>query len=219
MCVCFSRRESLERERQAAKAKRWEEGGREGATFHFLWSDAPGVSVMSSQLLFAGAVGLAVLRQRRVQKARVVLNAPGAVNDKETIGGRGCLESTRLSNNLRVSRLTLGLWQVADLERPGGIGLETEVALAAIGDHVAAGISNLDMADHYGSAELLAGEFLRRQRTSQAESTRGRSQGAVTTTAFTKWCPKPGPGNASAEAVDSAVQTALERLALPEVRL
>ena len=48
-------------------------------------------------------------------------------------------------------------------------------------DYVEAGFDTFDMADHYGSAELIAGRLM-------ARSDAGRRP-----VAFTKWCPEPGP--------------------------
>ena len=58
-----------------------------------------------------------------------------------------------------------------------------------------AGFTTFDMADHYGSAELIAGTFARRRTGIQL---------------LTKWVPEPGP--ASERAVAAAVDRALTRL-------
>ena len=93
--------------------------------------------------------------------------------------------------SLRVSRLVCGLWQVADLEREGGLGLDREAALAALAQHRAAGLTTLDMADHYGSAEELVGEFGERD---AAAGAAGTADGAAPLAALTNWCPSPGGG-------------------------
>ena len=59
------------------------------------------------------------------------------------------------------SRVICGLWQVADLEKTGTI-LDPERAADALEAYVAAGFDTFDMADHYGSAELIAGRLLAR---------------------------------------------------------
>jgi len=79
------------------------------------------------------------------------------------------------------SRVICGLWQVADLEKTGTI-LDPERAADALEAYVAAGFDTFDMADHYGSAELIAGRLLARY---DPAGPRPR--------AFTKWCPPPGP--------------------------
>jgi len=90
-------------------------------------------------------------------------------------------ERTELAPGLEISRIVTGLWQVADMER-GGEKLDLDRAAQALGDYAAAGFDTFDMADHYGSAEDIAGRF--RQGVAASEF-----KPAV---AFTKWCPTPG---------------------------
>jgi aryl-alcohol dehydrogenase-like predicted oxidoreductase/enamine deaminase RidA (YjgF/YER057c/UK114 family) len=104
------------------------------------------------------------------------------------------LETTELAPGLTIPRVVTGLWQVADMER-GGVALDPVRTAAAMGEYVAAGFSAFDMADHYGSAELITGEAL-------AQGHRLR--------AFTKWCPEPGP--MTPDVVRKAVQRARERM-------
>jgi aryl-alcohol dehydrogenase-like predicted oxidoreductase len=66
-----------------------------------------------------------------------------------------------LASDLEISRVVIGLWQVADMER-GGRTLDPELASSAMLDYARAGFDSFDMADHYGSAELIAGRFLSR---------------------------------------------------------
>jgi aryl-alcohol dehydrogenase-like predicted oxidoreductase/enamine deaminase RidA (YjgF/YER057c/UK114 family) len=82
-----------------------------------------------------------------------------------------------LAPGLDISRIVTGLWQVADQERDGR-ALDHAAAAAAMADYAAAGFDSFDMADHYGSAELIAGRF-------RAAGWRGPL--------FTKWVPTPGP--------------------------
>jgi aryl-alcohol dehydrogenase-like predicted oxidoreductase/enamine deaminase RidA (YjgF/YER057c/UK114 family) len=82
-----------------------------------------------------------------------------------------------LAPGLNVPRLVTGLWQVADMER-GGRLLEIGPAAQNLADYAQAGFDAFDMADHYGSAELITAQFLRNWRASSAH-------------AFTKWCPEP----------------------------
>ena len=112
----------------------------------------------------------------------------------------------RLSSSLSISRMVTGLWQVADLERAGGAGLDEAQAMRDLELHRDAGLSTFDMADHYGSAELLAGKVA-------TGSARGEVQ------CLTKWVPKPGRKHAYKEAVDEAVQTALSRLGTEAIDL
>ena len=85
---------------------------------------------------------------------------------------------TELASGLEIPRILTGLWQVADMER-GGAKLDAERASIALGEYAADGFDAFDMADHYGSAEEIAGRFL-------AGAGKGRAR------AFTKWCPEPG---------------------------
>ncbi|MEM8663471.1 MAG: aldo/keto reductase, partial [Pseudomonadota bacterium] len=78
---------------------------------------------------------------------------------------------------LEPRRVLTGLWQVADQERAGP--LDEAKAAAALAAYVDAGFDTFDMADHYGSAELIAG--------------RAAAERPGQTLSFTKWCPEPGP--------------------------
>ena len=84
-----------------------------------------------------------------------------------------------LAPGLEVSRVLTGLWQVADMERDGKL-LDPDAAAKALDEYADSGFDAFDMADHYGSAEIIMGRYL-------AGAGRGRA------TAFTKWCPPPGP--------------------------
>ena len=103
-------------------------------------------------------------------------------------------ERRRLAPDLDLSRIVTGLWQVADMER-GGRQLDLEAASAAMGPYVQAGFTSFDMADHYGSAEEIAGRFV---------------AGGGKAELLTKWVPSPGP--VSRETVRAAVTRALRRL-------
>ena len=73
-----------------------------------------------------------------------------------------------------------------------------------LADYAAAGFDTFDMADHYGSAEVITGTLL--------ASPRGRG-----VRAFTKWCPQPGPMTAAV--VRDGVQRALDRLRVERIDL
>jgi aryl-alcohol dehydrogenase-like predicted oxidoreductase/enamine deaminase RidA (YjgF/YER057c/UK114 family) len=96
-----------------------------------------------------------------------------------------------LGPGLSVARVINGLWQIADLERDGR-ELDIDEAALAMSPYVDAGLTTFDMADHYGSAEEIAGIFGER-----AER-------------LTKWTPKPGP--VSREDAREAVEASLRRL-------
>jgi len=103
------------------------------------------------------------------------------------------------------SRLVCGLWQVADLEK-SGTPLDQDAAAADLTEYARAGFDTFDMADHYGTAELITGRML--------SQWTDRSQRPI---AFTKWCPKPGP--MTAEIVRHGVEERLERLGVDRVDL
>ena len=107
----------------------------------------------------------------------------------------GNVERIELGPGLEISRVLTGLWQVADMERDGGI-VDTAAAAAEMRRYVDIGLTTFDMADHYGSSEVIAGHF---------------AAGAPDEAQFlTKWVPKPGPH--SLEDVRAAVETARSRL-------
>jgi aryl-alcohol dehydrogenase-like predicted oxidoreductase/enamine deaminase RidA (YjgF/YER057c/UK114 family) len=115
-------------------------------------------------------------------------------------------ERTELAPGLSTSRIVTGLWQVADMER-SGTALDTDRAADALEAYAADGFDTFDMADHYGSAELIAGRLLGRER-------RGGGRRSV---AFTKWCPKPGP--MTAEIVRAGVEERMARLGITAIDL
>ncbi len=109
-----------------------------------------------------------------------------------------------LAPGLSIARVLTGLWQVADMER-GGRELDPEHSAAAMERYVASGLTTFDMADHYGSAEVIAGHY---------RATRGEAAPAET---LTKWVPKPGPVT-RAEA-RQAVERSLTRLRTERLEL
>ena len=108
-----------------------------------------------------------------------------------------------LPGGLEIPRLVTGLWQVADMERDGRT-LDVDRAAQALADYAAEGFDAFDMADHYGSAELITGRFLSRHAKPGAR-------------AFTKWCPEPGP--MTPEVVRQGVDERLQRLGVARVDL
>jgi aryl-alcohol dehydrogenase-like predicted oxidoreductase/enamine deaminase RidA (YjgF/YER057c/UK114 family) len=115
-------------------------------------------------------------------------------------------DRTLLAPGLEISRVVTGLWQVADMERDGRL-LDRDAAAAAMADYAGAGFDSFDMADHYGSAELITGRFLGLQ----------AGIGEPRPTAFTKWCPAPGPMNA--DTVRAGIAERLERLGVDTIDL
>src|SRR5262245_51108936 len=114
------------------------------------------------------------------------------------------VERRTLAPGLAISRVLTGLWQLADMERDGRT-LDLLRAAAAMDAYADAGFTTFDMADHYGSAELVAGAF------------RERRGPATSGELFTKWVPPPGP--VSRDDVRAAVGRALDRLKAPALDL
>jgi aryl-alcohol dehydrogenase-like predicted oxidoreductase/enamine deaminase RidA (YjgF/YER057c/UK114 family) len=107
-----------------------------------------------------------------------------------------------LGPGLEVARVVTGLWQIADMER-GGDEVDRDAAAAAMGRYVDAGLTTFDMADHYGTSELVAGRF--------AASRPGDAE------LLTKWVPTPGP--VTEADVRAAVDRARERLRVERIAL
>ncbi|MEL6645659.1 MAG: aldo/keto reductase [Pseudomonadota bacterium] len=110
-------------------------------------------------------------------------------------------ETIALSDRLTITRALVGLWQVADIEKDGAV-IDPEVGADHLAAYANAGFGTFDMADHYGSAELIAGALLK------------RGPGPVV---CTKWCPTPGP--MTADVVRAGVQERLDRLGVTRVDL
>jgi len=68
---------------------------------------------------------------------------------------------TTLAPGFEIAEVVTGLWQVADMERDGR-ELDREAASSVLLDYARAGFDTFDMADHYGSAELIAGRMFDR---------------------------------------------------------
>ena len=86
---------------------------------------------------------------------------------------------------MRVSRLITGLWQVADMERSGTI--DVDAASTALLQHYQSGLTTFDMADHYGSAETLIADFLRKASATKEGGTGPGTAGTNGAQIFTKW--------------------------------
>lgn len=111
-------------------------------------------------------------------------------------------ERCEIAPGFSISRVLTGLWQIADMERDGH-SLNLEATADAMLPYVEADFTTFDMADHYGSAEIIAGLFLKRH-TADAQM-------------LTKWVPESGPS--SREEVRTAVQRALERMQTERIDL
>ena len=104
---------------------------------------------------------------------------------------------THLAKGLEVSRIITGLWQIADIERNGETLNPDETALH-MEPYVRAGLTSFDMADHYGSSEIIAGTF------------KNSTLLGPRVQLFTKWVPKPG--KITRRDVRAAVQRSLDRM-------
>ena len=102
---------------------------------------------------------------------------------------------SKLSSDLNISRIITGLWQMADIEREEDI--DPKAYSEKIIPYVEAGLTTFDMADHYGSSELIVGEYNINNSTSDVQL-------------LTKWVPKPG--KVDKQSVSDAVQLALDRM-------
>ncbi len=116
-----------------------------------------------------------------------------------------------LAPGLEISRVVTGLWQVADMER-GGRTLDPDVSARELAAYATEGFDTFDMADHYGSAEIITGRYLAGARSgSLAKGPAGAPR------AFTKWCPPPGP--MTRDVVREGIGRSLDRMALDRVDL
>ena len=88
-------------------------------------------------------------------------------------------ELIRLSDKLTIPRIVIGLWQIADMEKDGNI-LDPENASGHLNSYADNGFTAFDMADHYGSSEIIAGVFKNKHQLSDKINL------------FTKWVPVPG---------------------------
>lgn len=105
------------------------------------------------------------------------------------------IERVELAPGLEIARVLTGLWQIADMERNGGT-VDPDEGAEEMHRYVEAGLTTFDMADHYGSSELIAGRY------SELHPDRAEL--------LTKWVPQPGPK--SAADVRSAVDLARARM-------
>ncbi len=115
----------------------------------------------------------------------------------------GGVERCELAPGFTISRVLTGLWQIADMER-GGKALDAEATAAAMVPYVDAGLTTFDMADHYGSAEEIAGLFR-------------RVHGSGTVQLLTKWVPQPG--RTTKDDVRAAVGRSLDRMQTERIDL
>jgi len=114
------------------------------------------------------------------------------------------VEYCELAPELKVSRVLTGLWQIADMERDGK-NLSHEALAKSMKAYGDAGLQSFDMADHYGSAEIVAGLY------------KNKFADGRPVQLLTKWVPKPG--NITKKEVREAVATALVRMDVEAIDL
>ena len=114
------------------------------------------------------------------------------------------IERYRLSSGLEITRAITGLWQIADMEKDGKTLDPVRTATFMV-PYAQAGLTTFDMADHYGSAEIISGTFKKNHEV------------GAKSTLLTKWVPKPGP--VTKEDVRKAVEERLRRLQVESVDL
>lgn len=111
---------------------------------------------------------------------------------------------SELAPGLRISKIVTGLWQIADMER-GDESLDLDKMALHMKAYSESGLTTFDMADHYGSAEDIAGIFV------------NKHAGDDDVQILTKWVPEPG--GSSKETVRKAVQRSLDRLQTEQIDL
>ena len=102
----------------------------------------------------------------------------------------------KLSDNIKIPRIIIGFWQIADMENKG-IKLDVKSCEYDLSKYVQAGFNTFDMADHYGSSEIILGKFKNKFPQSDIKL-------------FTKWVPSPGKINR--DIVRKNILCSLERM-------
>ncbi len=113
------------------------------------------------------------------------------------------IPTTTLAPDLKVSKILTGLWQIADMERDGKT-LDPDTTAAAMQPYLDAGLTTFDMADHYGSSEIITGRFRKNVAGDRVQL-------------LTKWVPELG--KSSRAEVKTAVQRALDRMQMEQLDL
>jgi aryl-alcohol dehydrogenase-like predicted oxidoreductase len=106
----------------------------------------------------------------------------------------------QFTEDMEICRILNGMWQVS-----GGHGpIDRAAAVEDMFPYVEQGFTTWDLADHYGSAEDLVGEFRRRLVDDKGPTALENMQ------TFTKWVPRPGP--ITRGVVEQAVDLSLRRM-------
>ena len=114
------------------------------------------------------------------------------------------IEKYKLAGGVEITRAITGLWQIADMEKDGKT-LDPVKTSEFMAPYALAGLTTFDMADHYGSAEIIAGTFQK------------NNPAGAKSTMLTKWVPKPGP--LTRQQVRDAIQERLTRLQSSRIEL
>ena len=108
--------------------------------------------------------------------------------------------------NINIPPVIIGLWQIADIERKNA-NFNPASVVENMEAYLDAGLNFFDMADHYGSAEIIAGLLYKKR----------KEEGKSLPVLATKWVPKPGHN--SKDIVKDAVTLALTRLQVDQLDL
>ncbi|MBT8329754.1 MAG: aldo/keto reductase [Desulfofustis sp.] len=114
-------------------------------------------------------------------------------------------DTYEITGKLKISRILTGLWQVADMEKDGDV-IDPEKGADYLEAYARDGFTTFDMADHYGSAEIISGHLLKRYASNSEKPL-----------VFTKWCPPPGL--MTKEVVLAGVVERLQRLGIDKIDL
>lgn len=110
----------------------------------------------------------------------------------------------KISDSLEVPRVLIGLWQIADMEKNGSI-LNPIKTSKYMEEYANNGFTTFDMADHYGSSEIIAGVFKNNYLNKEKINL------------LTKWVPKPG--KITKESTREAVLKSLKRMNQSQIDL
>lgn len=105
--------------------------------------------------------------------------------------------TVRLSGGLEVCRILNGMWQVSGDHGP----VNDDRAVEAMQAYVDAGLTSFDMADIYGPAEEIFGQFNKQLKSKPS---------APALQALTKWVPRSGPMDRNV--VEKALQRSMARM-------
>lgn len=111
----------------------------------------------------------------------------------------------RLKNGLQIRQILNGMWQVSGAHGP----IDANRAALEMMDYYDAGLTTFDMADIYGPAEDIFGEFLE-----QLKIERGEDMGR-NVQALTKWVPQPGP--ITREITKGHIRLAMKRMGVDKL--